>query len=160
MFVYKRSGVCYLENLFCIWSIKGGRSHRRHVQSCDRGQDAVKRSRHFLGVGQMVKHCVGALSQYHLAIKRRGRAFAHAQQIHGQRVKGNNLAWSSGQDHFSTVKNLDPGYSSGHGAYGSDPPLSISGRLRLRTATTITGYDSDGLYCIMLPIRSHERLMI
>ena len=29
------------------------------------------------------------------------------------------------ESHFSTVKNLDRGRSSGHGAYGSDPPLNI-----------------------------------
>ena len=31
--------------------------------------------------------------------------------------------WSSGQGHFSVVKNLDPGRSSVYSAYGSDPPL-------------------------------------
>ena len=31
--------------------------------------------------------------------------------------------WSSGQGHFSAVKNLDPGRSSVYSAYGSDPPL-------------------------------------
>ena len=51
---------------------RGGHSHRRRVQSCDRGQDAVKQSRHFLGVGQTVKQCAGALSTALLAIKRRG----------------------------------------------------------------------------------------
>ena len=54
-------------------------------------------------------------------IKRRGRAFAHAQLIDGQRVK--NWPWSNGQGPFWTVKNLDRVRSSGHGAYGSDPPL-------------------------------------
>ena len=39
--------------------------------------------------------------------------------------QGQNLAWSSGQGHFSTVKNLDRGHSSGHSAYGSDPPLFL-----------------------------------
>jgi hypothetical protein len=33
---------------------RGGHSHRFCVQSCDRGQDAVKRSRYFLGIGQAV----------------------------------------------------------------------------------------------------------
>ena len=37
----------------------GGHSHRCRVQSCDWGQDAVKQSRHFLGVGQTVKQCAG-----------------------------------------------------------------------------------------------------
>ena len=63
---------------------RGGHSHRRRVQSCDRGQDAVKRSRHFLGVGQTVKQCSGALSTALLPIKRRGDPFAHAQLIDGQ----------------------------------------------------------------------------
>ena len=40
-------------------SSRGDHSHRRRVQSCDRGQNAVKRSRHFLGVGQTVKRCSG-----------------------------------------------------------------------------------------------------
>ena len=34
---------------------RGGHSHRRRVYSCDRGQDVVKRSRHFFGGGQTVK---------------------------------------------------------------------------------------------------------
>ena len=38
----------------------------------------------------------------------------------GQEVKGKIHVWSSSQGHFSSV---DPGRSSGHGAYGSDPPL-------------------------------------
>ena len=101
-----------------LLSSRGGHSHRRRVQSCDRGQDAVKRSRHFLGVGQTVK-------QHYLRHYWRSRGvadpFAHAQLIYGQgsRVKGKNPAWSSGQGRFSTVKNLDPGRSSGHGTYGS-----------------------------------------
>ena len=101
----------------------GGHSHRRRVQSCDRGQDAVKRSRHFLGVGQTVKQCAGALSTALLAIKRRGRSFCACAVNRWSRVKGKNPAWSSSQGRFSTVKNLDPGRSSGHGTYGSDPPL-------------------------------------
>ena len=102
---------------------RGGHSHRRRVQSCDRGQDAVKRSRHFLGVGQTVKQCSGALSTALLPIKRRGRSFCACAVDRWSRVKGKNPAWSSGQGRFSTVKNLDPGRSSGHSAYGSDPPL-------------------------------------
>ena len=47
----------------------------------------------------------------------------HAQFVIGQRVKGKNSVWSSGQGHFSTIKNLDPGRSSVYGAYKSDPPL-------------------------------------
>ena len=84
-------GACVLNNAHHNWhkpcslyGAKGGHSHRRRVQSCDRGQDAVKRSRHFLGVGQTVKQCSGALSTALLPIKRRGRSFAHAQLIDGQ----------------------------------------------------------------------------
>ena len=43
--------------------------------------------------------------------------------------------WSSGQGHFSTVKNLDPGRSSVYSAYGSDPPLEA------RPELTIINYD-------------------
>ena len=106
---------------------RGGHSHRRRVQSCDRGQDAVKRSRHFLGVGQTVKQCSGALSTALPPIKRRGRSFCACAVNRWSRVKGKNPAWSSGQGRFSTVKNLDPGRSSGHSAYGSDPPLLYDG---------------------------------
>ena len=103
----------------------GGHSHRRRVQSCDRGQDPVKRSRHFLGVGQTVKQRAGALSMALLAIKRRDRSVCACAVNRWSRVKGKNLAWSSGQGRFSTVKNLDPDRSSGHGAYGSEPLLSV-----------------------------------
>ena len=59
-----------------------------------------------LGVGQTGKQCtIGTM-----AIKRQGRAFAHAQLVAGQRV---NSPWSSSQGHFSTVINLDRGRSSG-----------------------------------------------
>ena len=37
-------------------------------------------------------------------------------------VKSANWQWSSSQRAFSTVKNLDPGRSCGHSAYGSNPP--------------------------------------
>ena len=50
----------------------------RHVQRCDHSQDAVKRSRHFLKVGQMSSTT---------GIKRRGRAFALLQLINGQMAK-------------------------------------------------------------------------
>ena len=103
-------------------STRGGHSHRRRVQSCDRGQDAVKRSRHFLGVGQTVKQCAGALSTALLVIKRRGRSFCACAVNRWSRAKSGVVKRSSGQGRFSTVKNLDPGCSSGHGAYGSDPP--------------------------------------
>ena len=96
---------------------RGGHSHRHCVQSCDRGQNAVKRSRHFLGIGQTVKRCSRPYLRYSEAAKRRGRDFAHAQLIDSQRVKGKNLPWSSGQGQFWMVKNLDRGRSSG-------PPLS------------------------------------
>ena len=75
---------------------RGGHSHRRRVQSCDRGQDAVKRSRHFLGVGQTVKQCAGALSTALLAMKRHGRSFCACAVNRWSRVKGKNPAWSSG----------------------------------------------------------------
>ena len=68
---------------------------------------AVNWSRHFLGVGQVVKQCSGQMT-----IKRRGQAFVHAQLVAGQLVRGKN---SSSQGHFLMVKNLDPGHSSGHG---------------------------------------------
>ena len=105
---------------------RGGHSHRRRVQSCDHSQDAVKGSRHYdegRSNGQAV-----FWGQYPalLAIKRRGRAFAHVQLINGQWVKGKNWPWSNGQGPFWTVKNLDRSRSSGHGAYGSDFPLKIS----------------------------------
>ena len=51
-------------------------------------------------------------------------AFAHAQLVAGQRSKGKNSPWSSGQGLFSTVISLDCCRSSGHGAYGSDPALT------------------------------------
>ena len=40
-------GVAYSERYTC--TSMGGHSHRRHVQSCDRGQDVVKRSSSVLG---------------------------------------------------------------------------------------------------------------
>ena len=66
---------------------RGGHSHRRRVRSCDRGQDAVKRSRHFLGVGHMVKRSSSVLGHYLRHYWRsRGVAdpFAHVQLIDGQ----------------------------------------------------------------------------
>ena len=41
---------------FCLsgYLSRGGHSHKRCVQSCDRGQNAVQRSRHLLGIGQAV----------------------------------------------------------------------------------------------------------
>ena len=56
----------------------------------------------------------------------RHRAFTHAHCVIGQRIKGKNSVWSSGQGHFSAVKNLDPGRSSVYSAYGSDPPPPLS----------------------------------
>ena len=48
---------------FPAFQSRGGHPHRHRVQSCDRGQDAIKRSRHFLpGVGQTVKECAGVAS--------------------------------------------------------------------------------------------------
>ena len=101
---------------------RGSHSHRRRVQSCDRGLDAVKRSRHFLGVGQTVKQFAGHYQRHYWRSRGVADPFAHAQLIDGQGSRGKNPAWSSGQGRFSTVKNFDPGRSSGHGAYGSDPP--------------------------------------
>ena len=101
----------------------GGHSHRRRVQSCDRGQDAVKRSRHFLGGRSLNGQAVcWALSKALLAIKRRDRSFCACAVNRWSRVKSKNPAWSSSQGRFSTVKNLDPDRSSGHGAYGGAPP--------------------------------------
>ena len=124
---------------------RGGHSHRRRVQSCDRGQDAVKRSRHFLGVGQTVKQCSGALSTALLPIKRRDRSFCACAVDRWSRVKGKNPAWSSGQGRFSTVKNLDPGRSSGHSAYGSDPPLSNAAQ-RENATTPTDSWDTTSTY--------------
>jgi hypothetical protein len=74
-----------------------------------------------------VKRSSGVSGPYLLhywPVKRRDRDFAHAQLIimNGPRAKIRRC-----QGHFSTVKNLDPGRSSGHSAYGSDHPLSIVG---------------------------------
>jgi hypothetical protein len=107
----------------CECVSRGGYSHRRCVQSRDRGQDAVKRSRHFLGIGQTVKRCFWALSPALLGGQEAGPRFCACAVKYSQRVKGKNPPWSSGQGHFSTVKNLDPGRSSGHSAYGSNRPL-------------------------------------
>ena len=85
-----------LERPYIHLNSRGGHSHRRRVQSCNRGQDAVKRSRHFLGVGQTVKQCAGALSTALLAIKRRGRSFCACAINRWSRVKGKYPAWSSG----------------------------------------------------------------
>ena len=67
----------------------GGHSHRCCIQSCDRGKNAVKRSRHFLGIGQMVKRCSGPQLQHNQAAKRRGRDLCmHSQSIvNGSRTK-------------------------------------------------------------------------
>ena len=43
---------------------QGGYSHRRRFQSYDCSQDAVKGTRHFLRVSQMVKQCSRADVQY------------------------------------------------------------------------------------------------
>ena len=114
-------------------AIYAGHSHRRRVQSCDRGQDVVKRSRHFLGVGQMVKQCAGALSSLGyqglvpqtistglLAIKRRGRSFcacainrwSRAKIRRGQAVKAV----------FQRSKILTPVAALDTAPMGSDPP--------------------------------------
>ena len=63
---------------------RGGHSHRRRIQSCDRGQDAVKRSRHFLGVGQTVKQCAGHYLRHYWRSRGVADPFAHAQLIDGQ----------------------------------------------------------------------------
>ena len=73
----------------------GGYSHR--LQSCDHNQNAVKGSRPILMVGQTMS---GSQCPALLPIKWHGQAFAHAQLIDGQRVKGKSLLWSSGQGHF------------------------------------------------------------
>ena len=63
---------------------KGGHSHRRRVQNCDRGQDAVKWSRYFLGVGQTVKQCAGHYLRHYWRSRGVADPFAHAQLIDGQ----------------------------------------------------------------------------
>ena len=60
-----------------------------------------------------------------LAIKRRGRSFAHAQLIVGQRSRAKIRRGQAVKvvfSFFDNQKSLDPGRSSGHGTYGSDPP--------------------------------------
>ena len=48
----------------------------------------VKRSMYFLGIGQMVKQCAGALSTVLLAIRRRGQSFCACVVNRWSRVKG------------------------------------------------------------------------
>ena len=61
VYVHHVTGLRYVLDL-CSTNIQGGgggggggHSHTRRVYSCDRGQDVVKRSRHFFGGGQTVK---------------------------------------------------------------------------------------------------------
>ena len=98
---------------------KGG--SLRRVHRCDRGQDAVKRSWRFLGVGQTVKRCVSSSTA---GDQEAWQSFCACALNQWSRVNGKYPAWSSGQGHFPIVKNLDRGRSCEHGAYGSDPPLN------------------------------------
>ena len=77
----------------------------------------------FIIYGQMVKWCAGVLSNSTIGNQEAWPILYVCTVNQWSRVKGKNLAWSSGQGHFSTVKNLESGRSSGHSTYGSDPPL-------------------------------------
>ena len=59
-------------------------------QSCDLGQDVIRRSRHFPRVGQKVKRRSGANVQH--CRQSRGMLCACAVSLYGQCVKGKN--WS------------------------------------------------------------------
>ena len=95
---------------------RGGHSHRHHVQRCNCGQNAVKWSRYFLGLVKRSSSVLGTTNGdqwLNLCTCAVGRWST------GQ---GQNSPWSSGQGYFSMVKNLDCSCTSGHSAYGSDPP--------------------------------------
>ncbi len=87
---------------------RGGHSHRRRVQTCDRGQDAVKRSRHFLGVGQMVKQCAGHYLRHHWQSRGVADPFAHAHLIDGQGSREKNRRGEVVKAVFRRSKILTP----------------------------------------------------
>ena len=105
-------------------STRGGHSHRRRVQSCDRGQDAVKRSRHFLGVGQTVKQCAG----HYLRI-----ASNQALPLRAQLFKRGKIKEGESLEDLDHVLDMDDGFWTW---------FSISGRYRPRTTTANANYDS------------------
>ena len=100
----------------------GGYSHRRRVQSCDRGQDAVKRSRHFLGVGQTVKQCAGHYLRHYWQSRGEAGPFAHAHLIDGQGSRANIQRGQAVKAVFRRSKILTPVAALDTGPMGVTPP--------------------------------------
>ena len=85
--------------------------------------------------------CLSCSMHVHVRISQFGKdrqRRSHVNSNYSSPKQEPNPAWSSSQSHFSTVKNLDPVRSSGHGAYGSDPPLSARTE-RQRVAFNLKG---------------------
>ena len=110
-------------------TILGGHSHRRRVQSCDRGQDAVKRSRHFLGVGQTVKQCAGHYLRHYRRLRGMADPFAHVQLIDGQGSRAKIRRGQAVKAVFRRSKILTPVAALDTAPMGVTPPCSILGLL-------------------------------
>ena len=106
-------------------SSRGGHSHRRRVRSCDRGQDAVKRSRHFLGVGQTVKQCAGHYLKHYRRSRGVADHFAHAQLIDGQESRAKIRRGQAVKAVFRRSKILTPVAALDTAPMGVTPPLIL-----------------------------------
>ncbi len=104
---------------------RGGHSHRRRVQSCDRGQDAVKWSRHFLGVGQTVKQCAGHYLRHYWRSRGVADPFAHAQLIDGQGSRAKIRRGQAVKAVFRRSKILTPVAALDTAPMGVTPPCRI-----------------------------------
>ena len=108
----------------CVQS-RGGHSHRRRVQSCDRGQDAVKWSRHFLGVGQTVKQCAGHYQRRYWRSRGVTDPFAHAQLIDGQGSRAKIRRGQAVKAVFRRSKILTPVAALDTAPMGVTPPCAV-----------------------------------
>ena len=104
---------------------RGGHSHRRRVQSCDRGQDAVKRSRHFLGVGQTVKQCARHYLRHYWQSRGVADPFAHVQLIDGQGSRAKIRRGQAVKAIFRLSKILTPVAALDTAPMGVTPPWCV-----------------------------------
>ena len=132
----------YLQSLWtCSYKsdFKGGQgphSHRHRVQNCNCGQDFWP-SKNGLDCLTMPDFCPWPLAVDLLCMRKMSATPLGRQVVTA--IVPQHSAWPFDQPPESALTvwlHLDPSRSSGHGAYGSDPPLETW----VATLTTFTGH--------------------